>query len=1238
MLISFASNDEETWKGYLYVILLVGINVIKTLLTSQYFYKLQNISLRIRTVLASAIYNKSLLLSAASRKERTGTEIKNLGSHATSLTSALCIPVGETVNLMSIDTQRFMDVIWSLNTVWSAPTIIGLSLFFLWGYLGPSSLAGLAIMVLLMPINAVISTRMRKLQFANMRNKDQRIKVMNEILDGVKVIKLYAWEPSFGDKVKKIREEEVDNLKKVSYLSAIQTFLFVSAPFMVAVASFATFVLSDKNNVLDAEKAFVSISYFNLMRMPLNQLPNLIVQLIQVSVSLKRVNNFMNAKEIDRDAISRDNNGPNAVEMSKATFTWDPESKPAVKDFDLTVKKGSFVAVVGQVGAGKSSLLAALTSDMDKIEGKVNVAGSVAFVPQQPWIQNSTLKYNITFGKEHNDRTYEKVIDACSMRPDLEILDKGDMTEIGEKGINLSGGQKQRVSLARAIYSDRDVYLLDDPLSAVDAHVGKHIFENVLSSKTGLLKKKTRILVTHAISYLSKVDSIVVIKDGTISEMGTYKELMDKKGDFAEYLIQHLREEKEKAETDVDDDNKSQVLDELQEELENKLGKKVVEEGMRRGSSDLSSLRGSDVMAGRGRGQSRGRGRGRGRGRRASRGLQRRISIISEKQDKNSQKQIPERRGRFGKGQGLIVEEKIETKPVNRAVYWYYGRAVGIFTIIITFALSTLNQVFSVSTNLWLAKWSDDPNSAEPNVRDLYLGVYGGLGALTAITIMLMSLMVALGGLNASSKLHNTMLENVLLAPMSFFDTNPKGRVVNRFAKDVDYVDRPIPMTFGNLLRILFNVLGTVFVICYANPIFVAIIVPLSFLYYFIQQLYVRSSRQLKRLESVTRSPIYVHFSESLSGLSTIRAYDLNHQFSGESEDRIDNNQISFHAQLANSRWLSIRLEMLGNVIIMCAALFAVLGRETMDPGIVGLSLSYAQQITNVLNMLIRQTSQIETNMVSVERIREYQDEIVQEAPYEMPNDPSDGWPNHGVIQFENYQTRYREGLDLVLRGIDCKIRSQEKIGIVGRTGAGKSSLTMSLFRIIEAVEGSIAIDDIDIRQLGLGFLRSRLTIIPQDPVLFSGSLRSNLDPFNTANDDALWSALRHAHLHAFVSNLPSGLDHEISEGGSNLSVGQKQLVCLARALLRKTKILILDEATAAVDLETDELIQETIRREFDDCTVITIAHRLNTIMDSTRVMVLGEGRVVEFDSPLNLLSRKDSLFYGMTKEAGLVK
>ncbi|KAI7803124.1 putative multidrug resistance-associated protein 1 [Triplophysa rosa] len=480
------------------------------------------------------------------------------------------------------------------------------------------------------------------------------------------------------------------------------------------------------------------------------------------------------------------------------------------------------------------------------------------------------------------------------------------------------------------------------------------------------------------------------------------------------------------------------------------------------------------------------------------------------------------------------------------------------------------------------------------------------------------------------------MLYNVLRSPMSFFERTPSGNLVNRFAKEMDTIDSVIPSIIKMFMGSMFNVLGSCAVILIATPLVAIIIPPLGLLYFFVQRFYVASSRQLKRLESVSRSPVYTHFNETLLGTSVIRAFGEQQRFIRESDNRVDHNQKAYFPSIVANRWLAVRLEFVGNCIVTFAALFAVMARDSLSPGIMGLSISYALQVTTSLNWLVRMSSEVETNIVAVERVKEYGD-TEKEAEWSLEHStlPA-GWPTNGHIEIRNFGLRYREDLELAIRDILVTIEGGEKVGIVGRTGAGKSSLTLGLFRIIEAAQGDIRIDGVNISELGLHELRSRITIIPQDPVLFSGSLRMNLDPFDGYTDEEVWRALELAHLKNFVSGLPDKLNHECSEGGENLSLGQRQLVCLARALLRKTKILVLDEATAAVDLETDNLIQSTIRTQFEDCTVLTIAHRLNTIMDYTRVLVLDKGQMAEFDSPSNLIAKK-GIFYKMAKDSGLV-
>ncbi|XP_054698309.1 multidrug resistance-associated protein 1 isoform X2 [Grus americana] len=1179
LLINFVNNKAApNWQGYFYTGLLFVCACLQTLILHQYFHICFVTGMRLKTAIVGVIYRKALVITNSARKTST---------------------VGEIVNLMSVDAQRFMDLATYINMIWSAPLQVILALYLLWQNLGPSVLAGVAVMILLVPVNAVMAMKTKTYQVAQMKSKDNRIKLMNEILNGIKVLKLYAWELAFREKVLEIRQKELKVLKKSAYLAAMATFTWVCAPFLVALSTFAVYVTIDKNNILDAQKAFVSLALFNILRFPLNMLPMVISSIVEASVSLKRLRVFLSHEELDPDSIIR---GPIAeaegsIVVKNATFSWSKNDPPLLNSINFTVPEGSLVAVVGQVGCGKSSLLSALLGEMDKKDGYVVVKGSVAYVPQQAWVQNATLEDNIIFGKEMNESRYKRVIEACALLPDIEILPTGDKTEIGEKGVNLSGGQKQRVSLARAVYCNADIYLFDDPLSAVDAHVGKHIFEKVIGPK-GILKNKTRVLVTHAINYLPQMDTILVMSDGKISEMGSYQELLQQDGAFAEFLRTYANTEQSVENSDTNSPSGKEGKPVENGVLVNEAPGKL----MHRQLSNSSTYS---------------RDTGKPPHQSSTAELQKPLA------EKNSWK--------------LTEADTAKTGRVKATVYWDYMKAIGLFISFLSIFLFMCNHIASLASNYWLSLWTDDPviNGTQQytNVR---LGVYGALGISQGIAVFGYSMVVSIGGIFASRHLHLNLLHNVLRSPMSFFERTPSGNLVNRFSKEIDTIDSTIPPIIKMFMGSTFNVIGACIIILLATPIAAVIIPPLGLVYLFVQRFYVATSRQLKRLESVSRSPVYSHFNETLLGVSVIRAFEEQKRFIKQNDMKVDENQKAYYPSIVANRWLAVRLEYVGNCIVLFAALFAVIARNKLSAGLVGLSVSYSLQITAYLNWLVRMSSELETNIVAVERVKEYA-EMEKEAEWSIEQTaPASTWPEEGKVEFRGYGLRYREDLDLVLKNINVTINGGEKIGIVGRTGAGKSSLTLGLFRINEAAEGEIIIDGINIAKIGLHDLRFKITIIPQDPILFSGSLRMNLDPFDQHSDEDIWRSLELAHLKNFVSSLPDKLNHECAEGGENLSVGQRQLVCLARALLRKSKILVLDEATAAVDLETDKLIQSTIKSQFEECTVLTIAHRLNTIMDYTRVLVLDRGEVVECGSPDHLLQEK-GIFYSMAKDSGLV-
>ncbi|XP_076311435.1 multidrug resistance-associated protein 1-like isoform X2 [Tachypleus tridentatus] len=1065
----------------------------------------------------------------------------------------------------------------------------------------------------------IISAIYRKAK--QMKTKDQRIKLMNEVLNGIKVLKLYAWEEPFQQQILNIRLSEVQDLKKIAYLNAVNIFLWISAPFLVTMASFTAYVLASEENILDADRAFVSLSLFNIVRFPLTMLPMLISMIIQASVSFKRMNKYFSSEELD-PYVTHDWEEVNPVVVEHGTFTWLQEDQPVLKNISVNIPYGALVAIVGQVGSGKSSLLSAILGDMEKLEGRVNVKGTISYVSQQSWIQNATIQQNILFGKEMNETHYQQVISSCALGTDLDILPNRDLTEVGEKGINLSGGQKQRICLARSVYNNSDIYILDDPLSAVDSHVGKHIFQNVIGPE-GLLKSKTRLLVTHGFSFLPKTDFIIVMKDGFVMESGTYTDLLERNGVFAEVHLQYLQEKS------------NQGLEESEikelEELVAKIGFCEIDSELNKPSTDKEDLK--YIL------QS------------LSKQLSQKTALSSDTSLSKTELSLKEGdtstvngpiKKQFEFEKKLIQAETAETGEVKLRVYINYFRAIGFSWVVLVLLTYIGQQAFSVGSNIWLSAWSnDDPlpdGTQDVQQKNLRLGIYGALGAGQAVFVLLGTFTHSFGSMKASSLLHKEILHHVLHSPMWFFDTTPTGRIINRFSKDIDVLDTTVPTNLRSFVTTLLQVIAILFIISLETPIFLAVILPIAVLYYFIQKFYICTSRQLKRLESITRSPIFSHFSETLSGLNTIRAFRVQERFIEESNKRVDANQACYYPSTVSNRWLAIRLEFCGNCIVFFAALFAVLGRDSLSPGAVGLSVSYALMVTVTLNWMVRMSSELEANIVAVERICEYS-QTPNEAPWITEEyRPPKSWPSKGAVKINQLTARYREGVSPVLKGVTCDIKEGEKVGIVGRTGAGKSSLMLTLFRIIEAEDGFITIDGIDISKIGLHDLRSKLSIIPQDPFLFSGTLRMNLDPFMIHSDEELWKAVEHSHLKEFVSSLEAGLDHKITEGGSNLSVGQRQLVCLARALLRKTSVLILDEATAEVDLETDDLVQATIRREFSGCTILTIAHRISTIMDYNRVMVLDNGQIIEFNSPAALLQDRNSTFYSLVRAAGLAK
>ncbi|KAI8342382.1 multi drug resistance-associated protein MRP [Chlamydoabsidia padenii] len=1205
-------SPEPAYRGIMIAVGMFVTAVSQTMFLHQYFHRCFMTGMRLRAALVTAIYRKTLLLSNASRQQST---------------------VGEIVNHMSVDAQRLMDLCTYLHIVWSGPLQIIIALVFLYGTMGPSIGAGVALLLLTIPLNTYLAKKMRVYQKVQMGNKDSRVKLMNEILNGIRVIKLYAWESPFFDKINFIRNDlELVMLKKIGVLSAVQNFTWTSIPFLVSLSTFAVFVIFS-NQPLTSEIAFVSISLFGLLQFPLAVVPNVITSSIEASVSLFRIEEYLSSEELDPNAVTHEDyktledwtlDTP-LLEIEQGTFKWAKEDEqPVLEDINIGLKKGDVMAVVGRVGSGKSSLMSAILGDTVKVNGKVTVRGSLAYVPQQPWVMNATVRENITFGHRFDPEFYDRVLEACSLKSDIQILSAGDQTEIGERGINLSGGQKARVSLARAVYARADIYLLDDPLSAVDAHVGRHIFDHVIGPD-GILKNKARLLVTHGISYLPKVDKVVMLREGQVALNGTYDDLMEQRTELYALMTEFGNQRNS---NNKDDDNDGQDTDETidgnsvhggdLDDHATDIGRNEEEAALNLGTELVRRERLSSISSG------------------VSVQTLRRASMVSLNYNKNKKLALQDK-------ERLITVEESAKGSVDTAVYKQYAKSCSAIGVAAVLIFQIFSQVSQISANLWLKEWSNNNQQEQGNNNVwFYLGIYAAIGWSSTIFSVIQTLTLWVTCAIRSAKvLHSEMLDSVIRSPMSFFDTTPLGRILNRFSKDQHTIDEILPRTFGAYFRVLFSVIATIGIIAFSTPFFMVMVIPLGFIYLYVQRYYLATSRELKRLDSVGKSPVYSHFQETISGVSTIRAYEQQNRFTYENEVKLDDNQRAYFPSIACNRWLAVRLEFLGSIIIFSAAIFAVVGvlygdKSYIDPGLVGLSVSYALNVTQALNWVIRSFCEIETNIVSVERVKEYID--LPHEKYDSIRGVSPMWPEKGEIEFNDYATRYRAGLDLAIRNVSFKIAPREKVGVCGRTGSGKTSLTLSLFRIIEAAQGNITIDGIDISTLRLFDLRSRLTIIPQDPVLFFGTVRSNLDPFGTCDDAQIWDALRHAHLFDHISGMDGKLNAAVLEGGENFSVGQRQLICLARALLRHTSILVLDEATAAIDVETDSIIQETIRKQFKHATIITIAHRINTVMDSDRILVLDKGSILEFDTPQALLADKESSFYSMSKEAGLVE
>ncbi|KAF9573033.1 hypothetical protein EC968_009083 [Mortierella alpina] len=1201
-------EPPELQYGFLLAFAMFLSTILSTLLNAKALEKIILIGVRARAASVAMIYRKTLKLSPQARQKST---------------------VGQITNHMAIDAQKWITASNFMPYLVTIPFELSIGIYLLYRILGWSLLAGLAVFGITTLIQGKMATFMTDFSNTKLKKMDERLRLMTEILTNIKIVKLYGWEDAFREKIDAIRVQELRARRMLATINSILTIVFSSVTLLMALATFTAYATS--GGKMTSEVIFVSIALFGLLNKPLGMVSQTISQNIAVRVAMQRIQTFLLLEEIDNSVVQRysrqqppspsSSSSKNknlksttlAIDIEHGTFAWEQEADPVkadvrgamdsskdgerqpllsksslpaiaapsravLSDINLQIREGNLTAVVGRIGQGKTSLLSAIMGEMYKKQGTIKVYGDIAYVPQQAWIINATLRDNILFGKTFDQELYDRIIYASGLRPDLEMLPAGDQTEIGEKGINLSGGQKQRVSLARAAYQDADVYLLDDPLSAVDAHVDRHLWQHLIGPN-GLLKHKTRVLVTHGIHHLEHVDQIVVFKEGFVSETGEYEQLMKARGAFYQ-LIKDYTVVKKKTKT-----------------------KRSKEKSDKNDDADTDT---DDDDDGSGR-----------------------STIVGE--DAGDHKN----QGTKGKKGELIEAEKMETGKIGWRVVKLYARAVTYRYTILCIALFALHQSCHIGTNMWLRHWIQDTDgnhsSEDAHPASYYLLGYG-----------------------------------LLICVYMVFDVTANyvsmGRIVNRFSSDIEAIDTDLPENLNAFWAFTSIILGTLFVVAYSTPAFLIMIPPLVLTYFLIQDRFIKTSGSLNRLNSTSRSPLLQQFSETVSGVSSVRVMKgLSDRFIRLNETLSDAMVNRINMYLLMNRWIQVRLEFLGAFTVFAAAVLAVWNADRLDPSLVGLALSYALNMVAYIYYLVRTVSDTSNLLVSVERVQEYTTKPT-EAPTTGGVRLPENWPPQGRVVFKDYSTRYREGLELVLHRVSFTIEPAQKIGIVGRTGAGKSSLALALFRIIEAANsywaqasdptgrdypamsgmysrdgggGSIEIDGVDISRLGLRELRQHLAIIPQDPTLFAGTLRSNLDPFNEASDVELWQALERAHLKAHVSTLAGGLSFEVTPNGENFSVGQRALICLARALLRKSKVLLLDEATAAVDVETDSLIQRTIRQEFRDRTVLTIAHRIKTVMDYDKILVLDKGRVQEFEAPATLLERKESLFYSLAQQAG---
>ncbi|XP_023271735.1 multidrug resistance-associated protein 4-like [Seriola lalandi dorsalis] len=1164
----FESNDPintaAVYEAYSYAAGISLSTIGLAILHHLYFYHVQRVGMKIRVAMCHMIYRKALYLNSTALAKTT---------------------TGQIVNLLSNDVNKFDEVTLYLHFLWIGPLQAATVILLLMYAIGPSCLAGMAVFFILMPIQTMFGRLFSTLRAETAVLTDERIRTMNEVITGIRVIKMYGWEKPFAALVDEIRRMEISRIMKSSYLRGLNMASFFVASKIIIFITVCVYVLT--GNELSASRVFMAVSLYGAVRLTITLFfPFAIEKVSETLISIRRIKNFLLLDEVAPHHL-----GLPVVEKKECMVKiqdlicyWDKMLEaPTLQNVSFTVRPEQLLAVIGPVGAGKSSLLSAILGELSQESGVVKVKGELTYTSQQPWILPGTIRSNILFGKELNPQKYDRVLRACALKRDMDLLPGGDLAMVGDRGANLSGGQKARISLARAVYQDADIYLLDDPLSAVDAEVGRHLFEECIC---GLLRKKPRILVTHQLQYLKAADQIIVLKEGQLVAQGTYNQLQGSGLDFTSLLKEDDGQEEERQGTTPIPGTVSRFPHTLSDNSMSSMSSLT--------SSRCSLIEGAEPLA-----------------------------VVL-------QPTVEERRSEGNVGLRMYVK--------------YFMAGANFLVLFVLILLNALAQITFVLQDWWLACWASEQKHINVTEHlngsfsrqldlDLYLGVYAGLTATSVVFGFLRSLLFFNVLVSSAQTLHNSMFNAILRTPVHFFDINPIGRILNRFSKDIGYLDSLLPWTFVDFIQVFLQVIGVIAVAAVIIPWILIPVVPLLVVFLILRCYFLQTSRDIKRLESTTRSPVFSHLSSSLQGLSTIRAFKVQQRFQQMFDEFQDLHSEAWFLFLTTSRWFAVRLDGICSIFVTITAFGCLYLRDGLEPGAVGLALSYAVTLTGMFQWGVRQSAEIENMMTSVERVVEYA-ELEREAPWETDKKPPHDWPKTGSITFDRVNFSYSASDPLVLKNLTVVFTSREKVGIVGRTGAGKSSLISALFRLAEP-EGRIMIDGFLTSAIGLHTLRQKMSIIPQDPVLFTGTMRKNLDPFRQHTDEDLWNALQEVQMKAVVEELPNKLETVLTESGSNFSVGQRQLVCLARAILRKNCILIIDEATANVDPRTDGLIQQTIRDKFQECTVLTIAHRLNTIIDCDRILVLDAGRIQEYDEPYVLLQNQDGLFYQMVQQTG---